>query len=137
MSKLYNIYQDLKKEDKEKIYIFKAGAFFILLDDDAKLISEKLNLKLTKLNDSLVKCGFPINSIEKYTKKIKELKISYKIIDGTKSVVKSNDAYIENIKFQTVINKIKDLNINKTSPLQALNILSEFKNIICNSNDIS
>ena len=70
-------------------------------------------------------------------KKIKELKISYKIIDGTKSVVKSNDAYIENIKFQTVINKIKDLNINKTSPLQALNILSEFKNIICNSNDIS
>ena len=71
MSKLYNIYQDLKKEDKEKIYIFKAGAFFILLDDDAKLISEKLNLKLTKLNDSLVKCGFPINSIEKYTKKNK------------------------------------------------------------------
>ena len=137
MSKLYNIYQDLKKEDKEKIYIFKAGAFFILLDDDAKLISEKLNLKLTKLNDSLVKCGFPINSIEKYTKKIKELKISYKIIDGTKSVVKSNDAYIENIKFQTVINKIKDLNINKISPLQALNILSEFKDVICNSKDIS
>lgn len=70
-------------------------------------------------------------------KKIKELKISYKIIDGTKSVVKSNDAYIENIKFQTVINKIKDLNINKISPLQALNILSEFKDVICNSKDIS
>ena len=70
-------------------------------------------------------------------KKIKELKISYKIIDGTKSVVKSNDAYIENIKFQTVINKIKDLNINKISPLQALNILSEFKDVICNAKDIT
>ncbi len=50
MSKLYDIYSSLKsnepKSDKT-LYLFKSGIFFILIDEDAKIASKILNLKIT------------------------------------------------------------------------------------------
>ena len=66
MSKLYNQYINLKANNPEKYFLFKNGLFFIFLDDDAKLMSQLLNLKLSPLNANIVKCGFPENSLEKY-----------------------------------------------------------------------
>ena len=62
MSKLYNSYLSMKKLDKDTILFFKSGIFYVLLDNDARLVSSILNLKLTHLNSEVVKCGFPIIS---------------------------------------------------------------------------
>ena len=66
MSRLYSIYESLKRKDNKTIYLFKSGVFYLALSDDAIYLSNKFNLKLTNLNDSIVKCGFPISSIDKY-----------------------------------------------------------------------
>lgn len=66
MSKLYEKYLSLKKENPSTFYLFKNGIFYIFLDEDAKKMSNILNLKLSNLNESVLKCGFPVNSFSKY-----------------------------------------------------------------------
>ena len=55
MSKIYEKYLKLKSSsnyEKNTLYLFKSGIFFIFIDNDAKLASNLLNLKLVKLNDA-------------------------------------------------------------------------------------
>ena len=120
MSKLYKRYNELKATNDNQLYLFKSGMFFIFLDNDAKLVSNELNLKLTKLNDTIVKCGFPIK---------------FSIIDENTSIVTSTSNYLNNIEIVNMINKIKNVDINKTSPIQAFNILSNFKKILGDKNE--
>ena len=135
MSKLYKRYNELKATNDNQLYLFKSGIFFILLDTDAKLVSNKLDLKLTKLNDNIVKCGFPINSFEKYSKLLIERGFEFSIIDENSSIVTSTSIYLNNIEIVNMINKIKGIDINKTSPIQAFNILFNFKKILGDKNE--
>lgn len=114
MSKLYRRYNELKSTNDNQLYLFKSGMFFVFLDNDAKLISNELNLKLTKLNDNIVKCGFPINSFEKYSNLLKERGFEFSIIDENSSIVTSTSNYLSNIEIVNMINKIKNMDINKT-----------------------
>lgn len=81
MSKLYKKYISLKIENPNKIYLFKVGIFYIFLDDDARLMSTILKLKLTKLNSVIFKCGFPVNSSEKYFNLLKKYNYDICIVD--------------------------------------------------------
>lgn len=107
MSKLFNIYQNLKQEDSETLYLFKSGIFYIFIDNDAKIVHDLLDLKLTNLNTEIVKCGFPENSLQKYLKLLGLTKYNVKIIDNT-----SNTSF-----------KVKDFTIN-TSNIDLLKTLS-------------
>ena len=68
MSKLMNLYTNLKKQDSNTLYLFKIGLFYNFLNDDAKKISNLLQLKLTNLSPEIIKCGFPYSSLDKYLK---------------------------------------------------------------------
>lgn len=128
MSKLYNKYLLLKENNKEsKLYLFRAGIFNIFIDDDAKIASEILNLKITKLNDSVIKCGFPETASKKYLDLLNENKIRYEIIDEALNTVSSTTEYINSIKAKTIIEKIKSVDINSISPLQAYELLHNLK----------
>ena len=62
---IYNNYIELKKNNDKLLYLFEVGNFFIFIDEDARKISNIINLKLTSFGNN-VKCGFPINSLDKY-----------------------------------------------------------------------
>lgn len=47
MSKLMKQYQELKKEDPNLIYIFQVGIFYNILNEDARIVSNEIGLKLT------------------------------------------------------------------------------------------
>ncbi len=64
MSKLYNKYLEKKKNNDEKVYLFKNGNFYIFLGEDAKIMSEELGLKLTKFCSESDKCGFPLLELD-------------------------------------------------------------------------
>ena len=66
MSKLMKQYNELKKEDASSIYLFRVGIFYNIINEDAKIINEKLGLKLTDLGPNISKCGFPISQLDKY-----------------------------------------------------------------------
>ena len=73
MSSLYMKYLEKKKLDKETYYLFKTGNFYIFIDEDAKKISEVVPLKLTNLTSDILKCGFPVNALERYLTIFKNL----------------------------------------------------------------
>ena len=81
MSKLYPAYLSIKKLDSSTILLFKSGIFYILLENDARIVSSILNLKLSNLNQEVVKCSFHINSLEKYLPILVKNKLDIKIID--------------------------------------------------------
>ena len=119
MSKLYNRYKTLKNKE-DIVYIFKVGMFYVILDDDAKILSKLLNLKLIPLNSEVNKCGFPINSLKKYEKILKDNKIKYKITED----------YEENKDLNQFLNKIKKYDIDNMTGIKALELIYELKEII-------
>ena len=123
MSKLYENYLILKKSDNNYFYLFKSGMFYIFIDNDAQFIANELHLKLTNLNDSILKCGFPINSLNKYCSILDEKNVKYKIIENN-SVVESKKQYIDFQNIQIQLDSIKKLDINKLTPLKAFELIS-------------
>ncbi len=128
MSKLLNNYNNLKKQDSEILYLFKNGAFYIALEDDAKLLSKEFNLKITNLNETTIKCGFPCSSFDKYYLKLQNLNKDFKIID--KDTISSATAYFENQKVKNLINEIKSVDINNLSISEAYAFIEKLHNSI-------
>lgn len=116
MSKLLKQYEELKKKEPAKVYIFKVGIFYNLLNEDARLVSNAIGLKLTDLSPEIVKCGFPIAKLDKYTQLLKSHNISFEVIS---SPTPSN----QNTPYDSIIKKIVDLDLNNTTFKEAFDIL--------------
>lgn len=130
MSKLLNKYNELKKKDDSSIYIFRSGIFYNCINDDAKLLNEKLGLKLSNLSPDIEKCGFPLKSLEKFKEKMNSIHIKYEIIDELPE--STINEYYNNIELKKIVNQIKSIDINNTSPIDAINILNDFQKKINN-----
>lgn len=125
MSKLLDQYKKLKKDDASCIYLFRVGIFYNILNEDAKLINEKLGLKITDLGPSIFKCGFPVSQLDKYIILLNQLKIKYKVIDNLPN---SNiNEYINNVEIKKILNKISSLDMNNTTFQQAFNFLLDIQ----------
>lgn len=126
MSKILNQYTKLKEENSDSIYLFRSGIFYIAIDDDARLLNEKLKLKITDFGSNSIKCGFPIKKIENYKTYFKNLSINYKFIDDLPKDININD-YINNIEMRKILKEINDININRINSIEALNILNNIQ----------
>lgn len=129
MSKLYNKYLELraKNNDYSTLYLFKSGIFYIFLDKDAKIISSIVNLKLTNLNNTVVKCGFPTSHIDKYLSQIKYAGYNVTIIDNNIET-KSSD-YILNKELKDFIVNFLSRDIDHLSITEAYELLYETRKI--------
>lgn len=130
MSKLYNKYLFLKKIDSSKLYLFKSGIFYIFLDEDAKKISNLLGLKLTNLNEEIVKCGFPSSNLTKYIQMLNSSNVSFQIVDENLNAVTKEEQYLSNVEATNILDSLKKVDINKLSPIEAFNMICKFKNIL-------
>lgn len=127
MSKLFKIYQILKNQDADTIYLFKSGIFYIFLDEDAKKVSPLLDLKLTKLNDKVVKCGFPVSAYNKYFNILNQTKNNFKIIDNTNSLsLTLNDFTIEQ-SLKNLLNKINQIDTEHLSVSEAYKFIEDIQ----------
>lgn len=127
MSKLYNLYQNLKNENNEIIYLFKSGIFYIALSDDAIFLSNKFNLKLTNLNNCIVKCGFPISSEEKYINLLKANNIDFKLIDISSNTIYSLKEYELNSNILDLITLINSVDCEHLSISEAYHFIDTIK----------
>ena len=115
MSKLFDIYKNLKQEDSKTLFLFKSGIFYIFLDQDAKIINNLLDLKLTNLNTQIVKCGFPANSLQKYLKLLSFTDYNIKIIDNSSNTsfkVKDFTMNNDNIDLLKTISNVNEENLS-------------------------
>ena len=120
MSKLKDKYFECKKNDKEKVYLFDSGIFYLFLGEDAIKMSDVFNLKLTLLTSDLYKCGFPKSSINKYKEMFKEKNLEIEIIE------KEKNAYTEDF-YLKIIDKIKDVDLNTITPLDSMKLLKDIQ----------
>lgn len=116
MSKLLKQYEELKKKDPDKIYIFRVGIFYNILNEDARLVSNEIGLKVTDLSPEIIKCGFPVATLEKYTNLLTEHNINFEIISNQTS---SN----QNTSYAKIIQKIQDIDLDNTTCKEAFDIL--------------
>ena len=131
MSKLLKQYEELKKNDASSIYLFRVGIFYNILNEDAKLINEKLGLKITDLGPSIFKCGFPVSQLDKYIILLNKMKIKYKVINNLPNDSNIND-YLKNVEIKKILNKITDMDLNNTTFQQAFNTLLDIQNKLKN-----
>lgn len=98
----------LRKQNKEKIVLINAGAFYIAIEEDAVLLNNKLKLKCSCFQKNTCKVGVPISSIDKYLNKFEELGYSYIVYNFNKE--EENLQIIKEFKGKP--NKVKRKNIN-------------------------
>ena len=135
MSKLYNTYLELKKKDEEIIYLFKSGIFFIALDDDAYTLSKFFHLKITKLTNNVVKCGFPCSSFDKYSNLFLLHNLKVKIIELSNRVIYPLKDYTQTTKITELLNDIKSIDINTLSIQEAYQFIENLKNKVTKINN--
>lgn len=126
MSKLYNSYLSMKKTDKDTILLFKSGIFYILLDNDARLVSSILNLKLTQLNSDVVKCGFPISSLDKYLHLLIKYNLNVKIIDINSNTVYTPNEFTYNSETDSLLLELSKLDVDNLSIKEVYSKLEDF-----------
>ncbi len=123
MSKLYEKYKNLKSENANKLYLFKSGIFYIFLDEDAIKMSNLLSLKLTYLNETIVKCGFPIKNADKYINLIKINNYDIDIVDSSTPISYSSKEYLLNENVKQFIKELSEINYYHLSVSQAFALL--------------
>lgn len=102
------------------------GIFYNILNEDAKIINEKLGLKITDLGPAIFKCGFPVSQLDKYIILLNKMEIKYKIIDNLPNNSNINE-YLKNVEIKKILKKITDLDMNNTTFQQAFNILLDLQ----------
>ena len=129
MSKVIEKYNELKRIDKNILYAFKIGAFFVFLNEDAKFVSEKLNLKITPFGNNAVKCGIPINSKESKLNILESQNIKYNIIEIEHE---DKNRKVKNVKKQhnivnDIIDEILSIDLLRISEREAFIKLCDFQ----------
>lgn len=128
MSKMYKRYVELKKENSSKIYLFKSGIFYIFLDDDAKKMSAVLNLRLTSLNADVLKCGFPVNNLEKYLSLLKNSGYDITLVENINTSPISPKNYLLNSSIHDLLNDISIIKVDELSIKEAYSLLEDLCN---------
>lgn len=123
MSKLYLRYIKLKNINSNTIYLFKSGIFYIALADNAIKLSDQLGLHLTKLNDDIVKAGFPVKSRNYYVQLLNTLSIPFQFIDETYGIIDNYSDYYNNEDLKLIVNNILNVDLNNITFKNAFDIL--------------
>ena len=128
MGKFINIYQSLKIDNPNTLYLFESGAFFIAINEDAFFLSDLLNFKLTDFGKENVKCGFPKSKIDYYSKILNIQNINFNIIynNSTSNFASPN---LTN-PFLGVISEIEHLNLDNITFKEAYIFLEKQYNYI-------
>ena len=95
----------LQNKEKGKIILVNSGNFYIARGKDAVLLHNVLNLKVNCLETEVCKVGFPLNSLEKYTKLIEEKQYSYIVYNYDSKLEKLNILKYYNGKYLNDINE--------------------------------
>lgn len=104
----------------QRFIYLKFGIFYNILNEDARIVSAKIGLKLTNLGPNIIKCGFPISKLEKYKQLLEVNKLNYEVIYTQAS---SNQTPSYNSIVKKIITKITELDMNNTTCKEAFDIL--------------
>ena len=127
MSKLYRTYLRLKKQNPNTIYLFKSGIFFLAIDNDAYTLSNIFDFKLGKLNDTVIKCGFPCSSFNKYSNLFRIYNLAIKIVELDNSTSYTITEYSQSESINELLEIINSVDIDNLSISEAYRWIEDLK----------
>lgn len=75
-------YLEKKLENSNKVYLFRNGAFYLALNDDALLLRDKgWKNKIITFGNYDIKMGSPVSEREKIERMLQEDNIDYEFVD--------------------------------------------------------
>ena len=125
MSKLFKEYEKLKQKNPDILYLFKSGIFYIGLNEDASKLANLFQFKITNLNDTVTKCGFPTKKLEFYTNLLNRCSVKFEIIDPNALKTSPID-YLNYTKTKEILQSIANLDMNSISFEESFQILQDF-----------
>ncbi len=134
MSKLFKEYEKLKQKNPETLYLFKSGIFYIGLNEDADKLANLFQFKITHLNDTVTKCGFPVKKLEFYTNLLNRCSVKFAVIDPNACKPENNMDYWNDSKVKEIIQLIANLDMNSLSFEESFHILQNLKETTKNLN---
>lgn len=131
MSKIYDIYTNLKSNDSDTnaLYLFKSGMFFILVGDDAIIANKLLGLRLSSFSSESFKCGFPSNSLERYTSLISNSQYHFKVINSNQCIAYTIKEYCIDTNILQLLNAICQINTDELSIKETYTCISRLQTI--------
>lgn len=124
MSKIYDKYVELKKQNFQKLYLFKSGIFYIALNEDAEKLANLFQFKITDLNGTATKCGFPEKRLDYYTNLLKATSIDFEIVDLNHK--KQHDT-LNDSKLNEIIQSISEIDLENLNLQSAFDILKKLQ----------
>ena len=88
-----------------------------------------MGLKITNLNQEIVKCGFPISALDKYINLLKQTPYNYKIIDPDQTTLYTPNQYKINKCIEKFLYTIANIDENNLSVKEAYDFIYNIKNI--------
>ena len=125
MSKLYSKYSELKKKNSNTVYLFKSGIFYLALEEDATVLSSNLNLKITNLNETVTKCGFPVSRLSHYVSILNAKNIVFEIVDSTYGTIQNYADYVANTQLKEIVDLILEIDFNNITFKESFEILQK------------
>lgn len=116
--KLYEKYKQLKSQNKEKMYLFRNGNFYIFLEEDAERINEYMVLKKTSFTKDTIKCGFPVSRLDDYQRVFYKHKLPVEIVISDEH---------QDFKRLKKLEQLDNMVLDNVTPLEALQFLYELK----------
>lgn len=135
MNKLFAKFQELKQENSDTLYLLKNGIFYISLNKDAEKLSELFGFKITNLNDTVTKCGFPETKLDFYTNLLNTCNVDFEIIDVVQKKVKNVSNYLQQEKLNKILKSIEKLDMNQVSFQDAFYMLKDLNEKLKNFNE--
>ena len=128
MSKIVDQFNQLKLIEPDRVILFRVGAFYISLNEDAHLLAKNYNLKLTHFAKDTVKCGFPTSRLNHYLQLLTNDNIKQNVIES--KISSKQD--MRNLPLEIILNEseelvkdISNIDINNLTFKSAFDILYE------------
>lgn len=121
MSKIYEKYLELKAIDKDKMYLFHSGKFYIFIADDADKINDYIVLKKTPFCKEALKCGFPDTSLNDYLRVFNNHMLNIEVIE---KIVEDSDIN------KDIISYLYNIDLDNITPMDALLHLKYLKDLV-------
>jgi len=134
-------YYILKEEYQDYVILFKVGSFYISFNNDALVMNKIFNYKTLEVGN-FIKCGFPLNSLNKVLDVLENKEINYLIFSETivdKKKYKTNNYknYLVSKNVRSIIKRINEINEilkNNINNSKINNVIDEIEEVLCKIN---
>ena len=92
------------------------------------MLSSKFKFKLTNLNNSILKCGFPVSSIDKYIKLFSFNNIKFEIVNLEENILYQPQDFALNKEIENLLDSISSVDINNLSVSKAYEFIETIQN---------